>query len=295
MDGKQLGGPGVTERPAGGDVHQDRPVDEVRPVELRVDAPHSARIYDYFLGGKDNYPADRMAAEQILRSGPNTRISAQANRAFLHRVTRHLAGTVGIRQFLDIGTGIPTSPNLHELAQGIAPDAKVVYVDHDPIVLAHARALLVSKPEGKTAYLHADLREPEKILTSPTLLETLDLSEPIALSVIAIFHFVPDTDDPLGLVRQYLDALPSGSHLAITHVTPDFAPEEARQVTEIYRARGIPLQARTRAEVHRFFDGLELLEPGIQVVHRWRPDNPADVDAASDAQINLYGGLARKK
>ncbi|MBL7495902.1 SAM-dependent methyltransferase [Frankia sp. CNm7] len=264
------------------------------PVELRTDVPHSARVYDYFLGGKNNYPADREAAELVLKSGPNTRISALANRAFLHRVARHLAGAVGVRQFLDIGTGIPTSPNLHEIAQGIIPDARVVYADHDPIVLAHARALLVGKPEGRTAYIDADLREPEKILNSPTLLETLDLGEPVALSVIAILHFIPDSDDPAGLLRRYLDALPSGSFLAITHVTPDFAPEEAAQVTEIYRARGIPLQTRTRAQVGRFFDGLELLEPGVQVVHRWRPDADTDL-SATDAQVNVYGGLARKR
>ncbi|MDT3440700.1 MULTISPECIES: SAM-dependent methyltransferase [unclassified Pseudofrankia] len=281
----------MTERPT---LSWDGAVAKVDPVELRTDVPHSARVYDYFLGGKNNYPADREAAELVLKSGPNTRISALANRAFLHRIARYLAGTVGVRQFLDIGTGIPTSPNLHEIAQGVTADARVVYADHDPIVLAHARALLVGKPEGRTAYIDADLREPEKILGSPTLLETLDLSEPVALSVIAILHFIPDSDDPLGLMRRYLDALPSGSFLAITHVTPDFAPEEARQVTEIYRARGIPLQARTRAEVGRFFDGLELVEPGVQVVHRWRPDAGTDL-SATDAQVNLYGGLARKR
>ncbi|ONH28668.1 SAM-dependent methyltransferase [Pseudofrankia asymbiotica] len=281
----------MTEKPT---LSWDGAVARVDPVELRTDVPHSARVYDYFLGGKNNYPADREAAELVLKSGPNTRISAQANRAFLHRVARHLAGAVGVRQFLDIGTGIPTSPNLHEIAQGVAPEARVVYADHDPIVLAHARALLKGRPEGRTAYIDADLREPEKILGSPTLLETLDLDEPIALSIIAILHFIPDSDDPFGLMRRYLDALPSGSFLAITHVTPDFAPEEARQVTEIYRARGIPLRARTRAEVSRFFDGLDMVEPGVQVVHRWRPDAGTDL-TVTDAQVNLYGGLARKR
>jgi hypothetical protein len=266
--------------------------DGERPVELRTDIPHSARIYDYFLGGKTNYAADREAAELVLKSGPNTRISAQANRAFLHRAARYLTAEAGIGQFLDIGTGIPTSPNLHEVVQSVTPDARVVYADHDPIVLAYARALLTSRPEGKTAFLKADLRDPEKILGSRTLAETLDLTQPVALSVLAIFHFIPDSDHPLGLVRRYLDALPSGSYLAISHVTPDFAPEEARQVTEIYRARGIPLQTRTRAEVERFFDGLDLVTPGIQVVHRWRPDGD-DTDA-TDAQVNLWGGLARK-
>jgi len=282
----------VTERSS---PHWDDAEQRVRPVELRTDIPHSARVYDYFLGGKTNYPADREAAELVLKAGPNTRISALANRAFLHRVVRHLAGTVGIRQFLDIGTGIPTSPNLHEIAQGVVPDARVVYADHDPIVLAHARALLVGKPEGRTAYIDADLRDPDRILGSPTLGKTLDLTEPVALSVIAILHFIPDADDPAGLLRHYLDALPAGSHLAITHVTPDFAPEEAERVTAIYRARGIPLQTRSRAEVRRFFDGLDLVEPGVQVVHRWRPDPDADGAEATDAQVNVYGGLARKR
>ncbi|MBX6387556.1 MAG: SAM-dependent methyltransferase [Frankia sp.] len=263
------------------------------PVELRTDIPHSARVYDYFLGGKTNYPADREAAELVLESGPNTRISALANRAFLHRVARYLAGTEGIRQFLDIGTGIPTPPNLHEIAQEVAPEARVVYVDNDPIVLAHARALLVGTPEGRTAYVHADLREPEKILNSPTLLDTLDLTKPVALSVLAILHFLPDSDDPLSRLRVLLDALPSGSFLAISHVTSDFAPEEADQVTRIYRARGIPLQVRTRAEIERFVDGLELVDPGIQVVHRWRPDAATD-RSATDDQVNIYGALARK-
>ena len=191
-----------------------------------------------------------------------------------------------------ICTGIPTSPNLHEVAQAVAPECRVVYADNDPIVLAHARALLTGTPEGRIAYLDADLREAEKILNSAELRDTLDLTQPIALSLIAILPFIPDSDDPYGLVRRYLDALPSGSYLALTQVTLDFGSEGIRQGIEIYRQRGIPLTARTRAEVERFFDGLELVEPGVQLVHRWRTE-PAP-DGPTDVQVSIYGAVARK-
>jgi hypothetical protein len=210
-----------------------------------------------------------------------------------NRVTRYLAGEVGIRQFLDIGTGIPTSPNLHEVAQGIAPDVRVLYVDNDPIVLAHARALLTGTAAGRTAYLDADLRDPTKILGSAELAETLDLSRPVALSLIALFHFIPDSDDPYGLVRTHLDALPAGSYLALTNFTGDFAPEEAAHAVEVYQRRGIPARERTRAEVERFFDGLELVEPGVQAVHRWRAESPTAGDP-TDAQVSVYGAVAHK-
>jgi hypothetical protein len=261
---------------------------------LRPNLPHPARMYDYYLGGKDSYPADREAAEQTLAVLPNARIAARQNRAFLHRVTRYLAGEAGIHQFLDIGTGIPTSPNLHEVAQAIAPDAQVLYADNDPIVLAHARALLTGTARGRTAYLDADLREPQKILGSAELAATLDLSQPVALSLIAIFHFVPDSEDPYGLVRTYLDALPSGSYLALTNFTADFAPQEAARAVDVYQRRGIPARARTHAEVERFFDGLDLVEPGVQAVHRWRPDIADTADDPTDAQVSVYGALAHK-
>ncbi|CUU59748.1 S-adenosyl methyltransferase [Parafrankia irregularis] len=243
-------------------------------------------------GGKDNFPADRQAAEQALAVFPHGRVTARQNRAFLHRVTRFLAQEAGIRQFLDVGTGIPTSPNLHEVAQGIDPGCRVVYADNDPIVLSHARALLTGTGEGRTAYLDADLREPEKILESAELRDTLDLTRPVALSVIALLHFIPDTDDPYGILRRYLDALPAGSYLALTHVTPDFAPDEVGRVVEIYRGQGIPATVRTRGEVERFFDGLDVIEPGVQPVHRWRPDDTS-LDGPTDAEVNVYGALAR--
>ncbi|WP_370657227.1 MULTISPECIES: SAM-dependent methyltransferase [unclassified Frankia] len=267
--------------------------DEHVPVALKTDQPHSARMYDYYLGGKDNFPADREAAEQALSVFPNARIAARQNREFMIRATRYLAGEVGIRQFLDIGTGIPTSPNLHEAAQSIAPDARVVYADNDPIVLTHARALLTGTPAGRTAYIDADLHDTERILDAPELRETLDLSRPVALSLISIFPFIPDTDDPHGILRRLLDALAPGSHLVLTHLSADFDPPAASRLMDTYHRQGIPLQLRSRAEVEGLFAGLDLIDPGVQIVHRWRPDgSAADL---TDVQVAGYGGVAVKR
>jgi hypothetical protein len=266
--------------------------DAVR-VDLQTDRPHSARMYDYYLGGKDNFLPDREAAAQALAEFPHGRTTAQQNRAFMHRAIRYLAREVGIRQFLDIGTGIPTSPNLHEVAQRIAPDARVVYADNDPIVLTHARALLTGTSAGRTAYLDADLRDVEAILASAELRDTIDLAEPVAVSLVAILHFFPDADDPYGIVRRLLDALPSGSQVVISHVTGDYAPETWTQLIETYRSRGIPAQARSHGEIARFFEGLDLVEPGIQVAHRWRPDNSVPA-GLTDAEVSVYGGVGRK-
>ncbi|CAI7977364.1 MULTISPECIES: SAM-dependent methyltransferase [unclassified Parafrankia] len=268
-------------------------MDEIPTVDLRTDLPHSARMYDYYLGGKDNFPADRAAADQALHAFPGLQVTARQNRAFLIRATRHLAGELGIRQFLDIGTGIPTSPNLHEVAQGITPEARVVYADNDPIVLTHARALLTSSPQGRTAYLDADIRDPARILRAPELLDTLDLTQPVALSLVAIFHFIPDSDDPYGIVGTLMDALPAGSTLTLTHVTPDFAPQEVERLAEIYRKQGIPARPRTHSEVVRFFDGLDLVDPGVQLLHRWRPDDDTPT-GLTDAEVGGYGAIARK-
>ncbi|MBL7499694.1 SAM-dependent methyltransferase [Frankia sp. CNm7] len=275
----------------GGEGDRDLPTGRPPSVDLRIDTPHSARMYDYFLGGKDNFPADRQAAEAALSIFPSIRTTALQARKFMTRVTAELARS-GVRQFLDIGTGIPTSPNLHEVAQRVAPDARIVYVDNDPIVLAHSRALLRSAPEGRTAYLEADLREPERILRSAEVRETLDLSEPVALSLFAILHFVPDDVNPDGIVAELLDVLSPGSYLALNHATPDFVtPEVEAQVTGLYRAQGIPFQSRRHAEIVRFFDGLELVDPGLVPVHQWRPEGePEDIPAAD---IASYGGLAR--
>lgn len=271
------------------DPANDRP-----PIDLRTDRPHPARVYDYLLGGKDNFAADRAAAHEGIKANPNSRIPPRENRAFLRRAVRYLAVEAGIRQFLDIGTGIPTSPNVHEVAQGVAPDARIVYVDNDPIVLAHARALLTSTPEGKTAYIDSDLRDVDRILTSPELRSTLDLGKPVGLLLIAIMHFIPDSDDPYGITRRLLDALPSGSYLALSHLTGDFDPEAWEGVAAVYRKSGVIMRVRSKAEIERFFDGLDIVAPGIQSLPRWRPDPDAPSDEVTDAQVSVYGGVARK-
>ena len=261
--------------------------------QLNLDRPHPARVYDYFLGGKDNFAADRQAAEHLLQAFPGFRTAAQSNRMWMHRAARY-AAEQGITQFLDIGTSIPTEPNLHEVVQEIIPSAHVVYADNDPIVLTHARALLTSSPEGHTEYIDADLRNVESILESAQLREALDLDQPVGLLLFAIMHCVGDDEDPYGIVQRLLDALPSGSYLALSHLTGDFAPEAWAGVTEVYRRGGVVLQVRPRAQIERFFDGLELVEPGVQVVTHWRPDPDDDSERVTDTQVSVYGGVARK-
>nr|WP_213450764.1 SAM-dependent methyltransferase [Micromonospora sp. NBRC 107566] len=267
--------------------HADRPA-----VDLRTDRPHPARVYDFLLGGKDNFSADRAAAEQGMKANPNSRIPPRENRAFLRRAVRYLAAEAGIRQFLDIGTGIPTSPNVHEVAQSVAPDSRVVYVDNDPIVLAHARALLASSAEGRTEYIDADLRNVDQILSSPQLRETIDLDRPVGLLLIAIMHFVGDADEPYRLARELLAALPSGSYLALSHLTGDYDPAAWEGVAAVYRRTGVTMQVRSKAEIERFFDGLELVDPGVQPIARWRPE--PGTDEVDDAKVSVYGGVARK-
>jgi hypothetical protein len=264
-------------------------------VDLRTDVAHSARIYDYFLGGKDNFLADRQAAAQIQAAFPHTPAAAVQNRAFLVRAARFLAGEAGIRQFLDIGTGIPTSPNLHEVVQAAAPESRVVYADNDPIVLAHARALLASDPRGHTAYLDADLRHPGRILGSPELRDTLDLARPVALSVIAMLHFVPVEQDQYSIIRSLVDALPSGSYLTMTYLTADHNPDQIAKLASIYRAQGIDITPRSRDEVAQFFDGLDLAPPGLVPMHLWRPDGTPTGDPATEAGGGAaWAGVARK-
>ena len=267
-------------------------ISEVAP-HLHADRPHPARVYDYLLGGKDNFAADRAAAENGLRANPNSRIPPRENRAFLRRVVRYLAREAGIRQFLDIGTGIPTSPNVHEVAQEVAPDARIVYVDNDPMVLVHARALLTSSPAGRTEYIDADLRNVEGLLASPQLRATIDLDQPVGLLLIAIMHFVGDDDDPYGIVERLRAALPSGSYLALSHLTGDFDAAAWEGVAEVYRRTGVTLQVRSRPDIERFFAGFEMIEPGVQVLPAWRPDDDAGAPP-TDVQVSVYGGLARK-
>ncbi len=253
--------------------------------------PHSARIYDYWLGGKDNFAADRAVAEALMTAIPTVRSMAAENRHFVHRAARYLAGKAGVRQFLDIGTGIPTRPNLHEVAQQVAPETRVVYVDNDPIVLAHARALMISSEQGRSEYIHADMRQPEMILNHRTLREVLDLDQPVALTMIAILMLLQDADDPWRKVRVLMDALPSGSYVAITHPTGDFNPEAVKTAVASAVDSGMTLVPRSRDEVARFFEGWELVEPGIVPVMAWQPDDgePADPHAAY-----YWAGVARK-
>ena len=265
-----------------------------RPVDLQTDRPHPARVYDYLLGGKDNFAADRAAAEAGLRANPNSRIPPRANRAFLGRAVRYLAGEAGISQFLDIGTGIPTSPNVHEVAQAVEPAARIVYVDNDPIVLTQARALLTAGPQGRTAYIDADLRDIDAILGSAELQRTLDLGRPVGLLLIAVMHFIPDEDDPWALAARLLAALPSGSYLALSHLTGDFDPTAWAGVVAVYRRSGVTMKVRPKPDIERFFAGLDLIDPGVVSVPRWRPD-PSDVGRPpSDAAVSVYGGVARK-
>ncbi|RLK25042.1 S-adenosyl methyltransferase [Micromonospora sp. M71_S20] len=257
---------------------------------------HPARRYNYWLGGKDNFQADRDSGDIVAASFPTIRTAALENRRFLQRAVRHLAREAGIRQFLDIGTGIPTADNTHEVAQAIAPESRVVYVDNDPIVLAHARALLTSSPEGATAYIDADLRDPERILRHPDLLRTIDLSRPVGLMLVAILHFVGDEDDPYAVVTRLLDALPPGSYLAASHATHDYLPPHVAQEAKAAARGGSPhglINLRTRAEFTRFFDGLELMEPGVTSVAEWRAEDAPQPRPAA-AEVSMYGGVARK-
>ncbi|MER6166886.1 SAM-dependent methyltransferase [Streptomyces violaceorubidus] len=261
------------------------------PAGIDTSKPHPARMYDWYLGGKDNYPVDEAMGRQMLTLDPRVPVMARVNRAFMHRATRWLAGH-GTRQFLDVGTGIPTEPNLHQVAQEIVPDARVVYCDNDPIVLAHAAALLRGTPEGETEYLQADVRDPDAVLEGAR--KVLDFDRPVALSLVALLHFVPDEDGAHDLVRRLLDALPSGSHLVMTHATADFTPEESRAATEKLRAAGVTLALRSREEFARFFTGLELVEPGVGVPHLWHPELGDPVAGQDDGVIPGYGAVARK-
>ncbi|MFI0793111.1 SAM-dependent methyltransferase [Micromonospora rubida] len=273
------------------------PTDPVHPSD-RIDTSvaHPARRYNYWLGGKDNFQADRDSGDVMAAAFPTIRVTALENRRFLQRAVRFLAREAGMRQFLDIGTGIPTADNTHEVAQAVAPQTRVVYVDNDPIVLAHARALLTSAPEGATAYIDADLLDPERILSHPDLRRTIDLGQPVALMLVAILHFLPDPDEPYALVRRLLDALPPGSYLAASHATYDHLPAQVVEETSAATRNGGEygtIYLRGLADFTRFFDGLELVEPGVVSVAEWRADaEPQPRPSAAD--VSLYGAVARK-
>jgi hypothetical protein len=263
---------------------------------INTGVPNPARIYDYLLGGKDNFPADREVAEQLLAIAPVARDVVEDNRAFLRRAIQFLTSEAGIRQFIDIGSGLPTQGNVHEIAQAVAPDARVVYVDNDAMVVAHSRALLAG---DNTVTIQADLREPDRVLAHPELRRLIDFDQPIALLLMAILHFVPDDEDPRGIVAWFRDALPAGSHVVISHgtrdvpVRPDMSPEEMAEmgakVERLYQLTTASLVTRSHAEVERFFDGFDLLDPGLVEIQRWRPDG-----RRPKLPGGFYGGVGAK-
>jgi hypothetical protein len=261
------------------------------PPEFDTSVAHQARMYDYLLGGKDNYAADRAATEAALQIYPEWGFTARANRAFLGRAIRYLTADAGMRQFLDIGTGIPTAGNTHQVAQEIAPETRVVYVDYDPIVLAHARALLTSGAAGATEYIDADLREVGTILDQASQL--LDFTQPVAVTLVAILHAIPDADDPHAIVARLIDAVPSGSYLALSHLGREFLPPETlRQMMDA--SVGTVQQQfayRSRDQVARFFTGMDLVEPGIVPLEEWRPD-PGATDIGKST---LWCAVGRKR
>jgi hypothetical protein len=258
------------------------------PPSFDTTVSHPARVYDYWLGGKDNYEADREVGDQVADIVPGIRRTARANRAFLRRAVEHLAGEAGIRQFLDIGTGLPTAENTHEVAQRVAPESRVVYVDNDPIVLVHARALLDTTPEGATAYIQADAQETELILRQAAA--TLDFSQPVAVMILAVTHLISDAGNPGGIVSRLMDAVVPGSYLALSAATNDFDTDRVNQATGEFNSARVATQftPRTHAEISRYFDGLDLLDPGLVPVARWRA--PADLAQG----LTWYAGVGRK-
>ncbi|GAB2586469.1 hypothetical protein Aab01nite_51530 [Paractinoplanes abujensis] len=263
------------------------------PAGLDPNVPHPARRYNYWLGGKDNFAADRASGDALEKLFPKVRDGALANRALLQRATRFLAAEAGISQFLDIGTGLPTADNTHEVAQRIIPDARIVYVDNDPLVMVHARALLNSSPEGRTAYIEADLNSPRAILENPALRETLDLGQPVGLMLIAVLHFIHGDGAAQPIVRELLDALPSGSYLVATHATSDFGtPEQQAIYRQLVEQGKSDVWTRPLEEFTALFDGLELVEPGVVPASEWRPEPDAVIPERSD--INIWTAVGRK-
>jgi hypothetical protein len=267
------------------------------PFEIDTSVAHPARRYNYWLGGNDNFEADRISGDAVRAVFPTIQTAALENRRFLRRAVTYLVKEAGIRQFLDFGTGIPSADNVHEVAQSIAPETRVVYVDNDPIVLAHARRLLDSTPAGATAYIHADLRDSDAIFDHPDLRKTLDQSQPIALMLIAVLHFFVDAADPYAIVSRLVGGLPSGSYFAATHGTADFMTDTLRESVhatmkqETARSRD-PGQLRDKAAFTRFFDRTELVPPGVVSITDWRSDTPPDErPAAADAMS--YGAVGR--
>ncbi|MDT0266763.1 SAM-dependent methyltransferase [Streptomyces sp. DSM 44915] len=263
----------------------------VEALDLRTDQPHSARMYDYLLGGKDHYTVDAEAAEAALAPFPLLRTAARENRAFLGRAVRHLVREAGIRQFLDLGSGLPTAENVHQVAQRVDPLSRVVYVDNDPIVLVHGSALLAR--DALTAVIQGDIRQPEAVLSDPQVRSLLDFEQPMGVLAVAVLHFVSDEEDPEGLVGTLREAVAPGSHFILSHATADIAPEAAMGVQRAYRAQGVPLTLRDRDRFTGLFEGLSLIDPGVQVVCDWRNDDVAEADRPDRADVSWYGGIGR--
>ena len=259
--------------------------------EIDTTTPHPARIYNALLGGKDNYAPDREAARQVLKAAPEARDSARSNREFLQRAVRFLVGEAGIRQIIDIGTGIPSAGNVHQVAGQIAPDTRVAYVDNDPIVHVHANALLTGT--GTTSIVLADLRDPRAILAHPSVGALVDFGQPVALLLVAITHFLTDQDDPARIISVFREALPPGSYLALSHATGDFRPDAAQDAAAVYDRATSAVTLRSHTQVAALFRGWDLVEPGLVQVPLWRPDGkpprPKEL-----ARAWVYGGVARK-
>ena len=271
----------------------DLTADDLPIAEIDTSRPHPARMYDYYIGGKNHFAADRVVADAALAHWPAGRIGLRENRRFLGRTVRYLAGEAGIRQFLDIGSGLPATANVHEIAQAVDPSCRVAYVDNDPMVLAHARALLASSPEGRTAYIQADLKSPLDILSSPSVRSVIDFDQPVALMLVAVLHFLGDEDKPETALKILLDALPPGSYLAASHITAEHEPEGIAAGQRLYREAGIQMQIRDSDEFASLaFSDLELVPPGVVLVTEWRPDSKAP--RPSPAEVSCYGGVARK-
>jgi hypothetical protein len=262
----------------------------------RIDTtlPHPARRYNYWLGGKDNFAADRTSGDEVTRVFPHVAVAARENRAFLDRVVTHLVRDLGITQFLDIGTGLPTADNTHDIAQRIQPAARIVYVDNDPLVLVHARALLTGHPDGQTVYVEADLRDAAALLRDSQLRETVRWDEPVGLLLIAVLHFLTDADEPQRQLKALIDAMPAGSYLALSHATSDFFDTDTTAKLAAMAASGAhgPYRARTRVEVEALVTDLDLVEPGTVPVSQWRPDRPDD-QIVPPEQTGCYGLLAK--
>ncbi|GAA5049154.1 SAM-dependent methyltransferase [Streptomyces similanensis] len=257
--------------------------------EIDTSKPHPARMYDYFLGGKDNYEVDQRAAERFMKAAPEVRAGVLANRRFLHRAVRHVVAEGGVRQILDVGTGLPTEPNVHQIAQAVAPDTRIAYVDNDPIVSTHSMALLDGA--GGTSVVLGDLRDPHAILGHPEVRRLVDFGRPVALLLVAVVHFLSEADDPAGVVATLRDALPAGSYLVLSHATGDVHDDRREDAAAVYKNATATLNLRPHDRILDFFGDFTLLDPGLVKVTDWRPDEPLEQDAPP---IGIYGGVARK-